>query len=113
MSDTLKNLLAAVGALFLILVVICLLIALFTDVKILGFAKKIEVVGVEVGEGGEELERIELEIRLEKDDPEEKKIGITIRGVGKGPEEEAPEAGIPEAGIKDTPDEAGPGKKGN
>lgn len=102
MSDTLKNLLAAVGALFLILVVICLLIALFTDVKILGFARKIEVVGVE---GGEELERIELEIKLEKDDPEEKKIGITIRGVGKGPEEEAPEAEIP--------DEAGPGKTEN
>ena len=99
MSDTLKNLLAAVGALFLILVVICLLIALFTDVKILGFAKKIEVVGVD------ELERIELEIKLEKDDPEEKKIGITIRGVGKGPEEEAPEVEIP--------DEAGPGKTEN
>lgn len=102
MSDTLKNLLAAVGALFLVLVVICLLISLFTDVKILGFAKKIEVVEVE------DLERIELEVKLEKDDPEEKKIGITIRGVAKGPEEEALEAQ-----IKDTPHETWPGEVEN
>jgi hypothetical protein len=98
-SNTLKNLLAAIGALFLIIAVLYLVTSLFTRFTLIGFGERVTVV---------DIEGVELQVEVLKDDPEEKKIGIIIRSVKKGPEEEGPEADKVDKGT-----ETGPGGEVN